>query len=93
MEYEWNDDKARINLDKHGVAFADAVCVFEDERCLSMADERTDWEQRFVSLGMDMMGNILTVVYTYRDEGTIRVISARKATPRERQVYAETYKK
>lgn len=93
MEYEWGDDKSKINLDKHGVAFADAACVFEDERCLSMTEEHTDWEQRFVSLGMDITGNILTVVYTYRGEDTIRIISARKATPRERRFYAETQKK
>ena len=88
MNYEWDLNKARANLRKHGVSFADAVAVFADERALTIADEHSD-EERFVTLGMDAFGRVLVVVYTYRGE-TIRLISARKATVLERQQYQET---
>ena len=85
--YEWDAQKAQNNWVKHGVAFADAVAVFEDEYALTIEDENTH-EQRFVTLGADGFGRILVVVYTYRAE-VIRVISARKATAQERRQYEE----
>ena len=86
-DYEWDVQKARKNLQKHGVAFADAIAVLEDERAVTIDDDHPD-EQRFITLGMDALGRILVVVYTYRAK-TIRIISARKATPREQQWYYE----
>ena len=88
MNYEWDLNKARANLRKHGVSFADAVAVFADERALTIADEHPD-EERFITLGVDAFDRVLVVVYTYRGE-TIRIISARKATAYERQQYQET---
>lgn len=87
MNYAWDPNKARSNQVKHGVSFADAVAVFEDERAITIVDEYPD-EDRFVTLGIDAIGRVLVVVYTYRDE-TIRIISARKATAIERQQYQE----
>ena len=87
MNYAWDPNKARSNQVKHGVSFADAVAVFEDERAITIVDEYPD-EDRFVTLGIDAFGRVLVVVYTYRDE-TIRIISARKATAIERQQYQE----
>ena len=87
MNYQWDPDKARSNLRKHGIEFADAVAVFADERALTIEDDHPD-EVRLVTLGLDAFGRVLIVVYTYRGD-TIRIISARKATPSERKQYQE----
>lgn len=86
MEYEWDPDKAATNLHKHDISFADAVAVFGDELALMVADEFAD-EERFVILGTDAFGRLLVVVYTWRGENRIRIISARKATRHERKEY------
>ena len=87
MVYQWNRDKATVNLRKHGIDFADAVSVFSDDLALTIPDERFD-EERFVTIGLDGFGRVLVVVYTLRGEA-IRVISARKANRQERQQYEE----
>lgn len=81
LDYEWDPSKAVANLKKHGVDFADAVPVFGDEFAVSLEDLNAG-ERRFVIIGADSDGQILVVVYTWRGE-RIRLISARKATPRE----------
>ena len=86
MGYQWDPDKARANLENRHIDFADAVGVFEDEWALTLKEEYVDDEQRFATLGMDFLGRILVVVYTYRRDD-IRVISARPATKRERRTY------
>jgi uncharacterized protein len=78
MEAEWDPAKARANLGKHGVRFADAVTALEDEGAISVREERVG-EERWISIGMDSLGRILVVVYTWREE-RIRLISARPAT-------------
>ena len=85
MGYQWNPAKAASNREKHGVDF-DAVGVFEDEWALTIKEEYIAGEQRFVTMGMDFLGRVLVVVYTYRDDD-IRLISARTATNRERREY------
>jgi hypothetical protein len=86
VNYLWDPHKATINLKKHGIDFADAVGVFEDEMALWQEDKGDNDEERFVALGMDFLGRILVVVFTFR--GTdIRIISARKATKNERKTY------
>jgi len=87
MRYEWNDAKAAANLKKHRVRFADAVAVFGDESALTIEDPHPD-EERYVTMGMDAFGRVLVVVYTWRGGGTIRVISARRATRQEQDQYA-----
>ncbi len=89
MEYEWDPAKARRNLEKHGVDFADAVVVLEDQLALTVEDTHSVTEERFVTLGVDSIGQLLVVVYSWRDE-RIRLISARKATGRERRQYEES---
>lgn len=81
LEYEWDPSKAVANLKKHGVDFAEAVTVFGDEFAVSLEDLNAG-ERRFVIIGADSEGQILVVVYTWRGE-RIRLISARRATPRE----------
>jgi len=88
MDYQWDQEKADLNLRKHGVDFADAVGVFEDDWALTFKEEVIPGEQRFATMGMDFLGRILVVVYTYRGED-IRIISARPATKAERGTYDE----
>jgi uncharacterized DUF497 family protein len=85
VEFEWDPVKAASNLRKHGIRFAEAVTVLEDQAALSMPDDSSD-EERFVAVGMDSRARILVMVYAVRGD-RIRVISARKATRRERSQY------
>jgi len=87
MNYEWDPNKATSNYKKHGVRFADAVGVFEDENAITIRDDRKS-EDRFITIGRDFLSRVLVVVYTFRDV-VIRIISARKATARERRTYEE----
>jgi len=82
---QWNGDKAASNLRKHGVDFADAATVLEDEAALTMPDDYHS-EERWVILGMDVLGRLLVVVYTWRSDEP-RLISARKANRTERRQY------
>jgi len=85
VEFEWDSQKAISNLKKHGVDFAEAVAVLEDEMAITIPDNYPD-EERFITIGMDSLGRILVVVYTWR-ETRIRIISARKATAKEIRQY------
>jgi len=87
MSYQWDPNKAKSNLKKHSVSFADAVGVFEDENAITIEDEHES-ENRFITIGRDFLRRILVVVYTFRGV-IIRIISARKATARERKIYEE----
>jgi len=89
MHYEWDETKRTLNLRKHGVDFADAVGVLEDSAALTIEDEIAEGEIRFVTLGSDFLGRVLYVVWTQRDEDSIRLISARKASRGEARQYQE----
>ena len=86
VEFEWDRKKARNNLQKHDVDFADAVIALEDPLALTMPDPEYESEDRFLTIGSDPRGRVFVVAYTWRGEA-IRIISARKATPRERRQY------
>ncbi len=86
MGYQRDPAKARANLQKNNIDFADAVGVFEDEWALTMAEQVGAGEQRFVTLGMDFLGRVIVVVCAYRQDD-IRLISARSATKQERKTY------
>ena len=88
MQVEWDPGKARLNDRKHGVAFADAVAALEDGTALTMRDPYPEDEERWITLGMDAFGRVLVVIYTWRGE-SVRLISARNATRRERRRYEE----
>lgn len=62
MESEWDPKKARLNVRKHGVHFSDAVSVLEDNNALSITEESADGEERWITLGADVLGRILVVV-------------------------------
>lgn len=87
MGFQWDPAKARANLRKHDVDFADAVGALEDPLAMTLEDPHPE-EERFLTLGLDLLGRIILVNWTWRVED-IRLISARKATPRQRRQYSE----
>jgi uncharacterized protein len=86
VEFEWDGSKATANLRKHGVDFADAALALYDDLALTIQDLGDYGEDRFATLGLDPLGRLLVVVYTWREEHA-RIISARPATPAERRRY------
>ena len=82
---EWDPGKAAVNLEKHGIDFADAVIVLSDEMALTLRDAHPA-EERYVTLGMDSLGRVLVVAYSWRGDD-VRIISARKANRSERRQY------
>ena len=78
--------KSPGNLSKHGVDFADAVIALEDVLAVTIRDSYGEEEDRFITIGMDAPGRLLVVIYAWRGD-TVRVVSARKATRRERHQY------
>jgi uncharacterized DUF497 family protein len=94
MEFEWDEQKNRVNITKHGIDFEQAKAVFDDPHLVTRVDDRFDYgEVREVSIGqMPLVTQgqalIVLVVHTERN-GIIRIISARKATKQERRLYEE----
>jgi uncharacterized protein len=84
LEFEWDPAKAESNLRKHSVPFLKACEVFKDSARIEQPDPNED-EERWIVLGR-VEHVVLTVVYTHR-ENRIRIISARRATRYERQIY------
>lgn len=83
--FEWDKLKAEENKSKHGISFADTFAVFEDPNAVTLEDTRWD-ENRYITIGMDALGRIIVIVYTWRDD-RIRIISARKAVRSEVRQY------
>ena len=88
MNVEFDPAKAKSNLKKHGVAFDVASACLLDPLALVIKDPDAAGEARWLLMGMSDVG-LLTVCYTLRDEETIRLISARKATTKEKKYYAQ----
>jgi uncharacterized protein len=87
MKFQWDSQKADINLKKHGVAFQEAASIFGDTLSMTYYDpDHSAREHRFITLGMSRFGRILMVAHTDRHD-KIRIISARKATRKERKFY------
>lgn len=94
FEFEWDPVKAAGNLQKHGVSFELAVSVFLDPLALSRFDpDHSNDEDRWLTLGRVSTGLVVVLVHTVREESSerllMRVISARRATTRERRAYEE----
>ena len=87
MKIVWDPLKAAANMREHRVDFSEAATILGDEHALTREDPGAVGEQRFVSLGMSDLGNLLVVVYTYREAAAIRLISAWKANRRQRTLY------
>ena len=90
LTFEWDDAKARRNASKHGISFEEAVTIFADPQALTIddPDHSTTQEERYVTGGRSHRGRILVVTHC-DDNDRIRIISARKATQRERDFYAK----
>jgi uncharacterized protein len=89
MEFEWNPDKAAVNLRKHHVSFREATTVFDDLLSLTFPDpDHSIGESRYVIIGMSDLDQLLVVSHTDRED-SIRVISARVANRQERRFYEE----
>jgi len=86
MRFQYDPDKAAANLKKHGVSFADAEGVLEDPLAVTVEDPDAEGERRFVAVGLGSAGELLVVVYAQRNEAC-RLISARRATRKERKHY------
>jgi uncharacterized protein len=89
MQVEFDPKKAAGNLTKHGVPLDEAVGCLLDPLALVREDQNAQGEARFVLVGMSREGRLLTVCYALREEDTIRLISARKATRKEGRQYAQ----
>jgi len=85
MKFEWDENKRQTNITKHGIDFIDAQKIF-DYDTVTIEDNRFNYgEQRFIAIGL-LNGKIIVVVYT-EISNKIRIISARKATKNEQQIY------
>lgn len=89
MTFDWDPIKAKLNVWKHGVSFEEASTSLWDPFSTTALDcDHSDQEQRFITFGMSARQRLVVVSYTERD-GVIRLISARLATRRERELYEE----
>ena len=89
MQFEWDPRKAEANLRTHGVSFAEAVTVFEDDFALTLEETDAVDQRRFATLGLSNIANLFVIVYAHREPEVIRVISAWKANKRQRELYEE----
>jgi len=87
VRFAWDPPKAAANLRAHGVSFAEAITVLEDDFALTREDPAAGDEARFVTLGMSNAGNLLVVVYSYQEPDAIRLISAWKANRTQGKAY------
>lgn len=88
MESTFDPKKNAANLRKHGVPLSDGDGVLNDPLALTIEDRLSEGEQRFVSIGMNVFGQLRVVVYTYRGDG-VRIISVRRPEPKEVRAYEE----
>jgi uncharacterized DUF497 family protein len=93
VSFEWNAAKDDANLRKHGIDFADAVTVLEDESALTMQDAYSVEEERWITLGMDALGRLLVVVYTWRGDRTRLDLSTSGYSTRMSPIREKTMKK
>jgi len=87
LAFEWDERRDKANRRKHRISFEEAATAFADSRSITITDpDHSDEEERYVLLGLSYRGNMLVVVHTERGD-SVRIISARKATKRERGQY------
>jgi uncharacterized DUF497 family protein len=86
--YEWDEDKAKANVEKHGVSFEEAATALQDPHAVYFEDAGSDSEERLTAIGMSASARALCVVVVERGERD-RIISARLATATERRLYSE----
>ncbi|WP_374000141.1 BrnT family toxin [Bdellovibrio bacteriovorus] len=91
LEFEWNSSKDKVNFRKHGIWFDEAKTCWADLHSLEFFDEpHSEQEERYLKLGFSLKGRLLITVFCERKDGiTIRLISSRKATDKEKRFYEE----
>ena len=90
MRFEWDDEKAVENLQKHGVSFGEATEVFYDPNAIEGYDKQHSADEaRFFIIGLSSR-RLLYVVYAERDDDVVRIIMTRKASKAEREIYERT---
>ena len=92
MRVDWDNAKNAINRSKHGIDFETAQLIFDDPFCITFVERVTDGEERWHAIGSIEKLVVLVVVHTYREvdsEEMIRIISARRATTKERRLYGQ----
>jgi len=90
MQFQWDDTKNQINIRKHGIDFLQASIVFKDTSAVVVEDTRKNYgETRYQIIGAANPLGIVLVVFTERDGDIIRIISARKASKREKRLYQQ----
>ncbi len=89
LRFEWDENKSKLNLKKHGIDFEEGKTVFNDLFAITIDDpDHSDLEERYIDIGISSKGRILVVWYTERNEN-IRLIGCRKANRVEREQYDE----
>ena len=86
MAFEFDPEKDAANLKKHGVSISEGDGVLNDPLAITVEDDSAEGEQRFVTIGMNLFGSLMVVVYTPRGS-KVRIISVRRADPKERRAY------
>ncbi len=92
MLFEWDHKKNVSNIKKHRISFELGATIFDDHLHLSVLDEKGHTEERWITLGQSVTGELLVVIHTYKEtvgHEIIRIISARKATKKEKKQYEE----
>lgn len=88
MIFEWDEDKDKINKQKHEMPLRAGIPVFDDLNAIEFEDDRFNYsEERFIIIGIDNRTKLLYVVYTMKSQNITRLISVRKATKSERKLY------
>jgi hypothetical protein len=88
VHFEWDEEKRRSNIQKHGFDFRDAWRVFQLPMLVALDDRQDYGENRWIGIGV-LNTRVVVIVFTERAEGTIRIISMMKATTHERIRYGE----
>lgn len=89
IQFEWDDEKEKINMKNHKLSFSTAILVFDDDNRIEFYDElHSDYEDRYITIGaISQKPNIIMVVYTERNEDRVRIILARAAKRNEKEAY------
>ncbi len=91
LKFEWNTNKAKKNIEKHGVSFDEASTVFSDPLSMTYDDpDHSYGENRYIIIGLSSNGKLLFISHVEKD-GIIRIISARQLTRKERKQYEQQY--
>lgn len=86
--FEWDEEKANKNWNKHRITFKEGITIFNDPFLLTFFDKKhSKIEDRFINIGISIKGNLIVLIHCERSDSIIRIISCRKATKKERYFY------